>query len=72
MEWQMSGGDTREAPKVLKDRATENGFDEHNDLIEGLSEEEEGNVDEEALKSKASDEATLETVVEKAVKPEKP
>ena len=72
MEWQMSGGDTREAPKVLKDRATENGFDEHNDLIEGLSEEEEGNVDEEALKSKASDEATLETVVEKAEKPEKP
>ena len=71
MEWQMSGGDTKEAPKMPKGNALVDRHDEHGDLVEGLSEEE-GDVDEETLKSKANDEASLETVVEKVEKPEKP
>ena len=74
-QWQMSGGDTKETTfKPPKGDAVDDGYDEHGDLIEGLSEEEEevGVIDEEELKSKKSDEAGVETVVEKAEKPEKP
>lgn len=76
MEWQMSGGDTaKESYKPPRGDAVDDGYDEHGDLIEGLSEDDGegegagGVVDEEALKSKSSDEAGMETVVEKAEKP---
>lgn len=83
MEWQMSGSDTKEAyqpppPPPKGDAVVDDGVDEHADLIEALSEEgaeslvAEDEDEDEALKSQSSDVAGVETVVEKAEKPEKP
>ncbi|KAL9128636.1 MAG: hypothetical protein Q9217_002732 [Psora testacea] len=70
MEWQMSGGETAESGKgkpMLKG-ASERGFDDHNDIFEGMSEEGKGEAEEDegALKSKASDGTGPAAEVEKS------
>lgn len=70
MEWQMSGGETGEGAqaKTVSGPSQAPIFDDQSDAIESITEEAdgEGEEDEEALKSKASDEAGMETVVEKS------
>lgn len=70
MEWQMSGGETGEGAqaKAGPGQSTPPVFDDQSDIAESMAEEaeSEGDEDEEALKSKASDEAGLETVAEKS------
>lgn len=82
MEWQMSGGETKEEPLQRGDSsapADQQGYDEHDDLKEAIrqSHEEEkdsssagkANVIEEMAKGPGSDEAGLSTPVENAEKP---
>lgn len=66
----MSGGETQGEPQVKNDvepeaEETLNGYE---DVVEGLSEENEVDEDEAALKSKRSDEAGPETVLDKSQK----
>ena len=69
----MSGGETKGEPEVKSDadpeaKQTLNGYE---DVVEGLSEENEAEEDEAALKSKRSDDAGPETVLDKSLKGEK-
>ena len=70
MEWQMSGGETQGEPQVKNDAEpeTEETLNGYEDVVEGLLEENEVDEDEAALKSKRSDEAGPETVLEKSQK----
>ena len=71
MEWQMSGGETKEGGKGKQ--GVGDSVDDHEDIMEGMAEEGEGEVeveeDEEAIKSKASNEASPATVVEVSERP---
>ena len=72
MEWQMSGGDTKELKAPESDTAEE-GYHKDADLIEGFSEEtDEAESETVKMDSNPSDDAGVNTVVEKAEKPEKP
>lgn len=69
MEWQMSGGDIKESQTPLTDVGTaSDDHVSHDDLIEAFTgdHEEGAAVNENDLKSKSSDEAGMETVVQKA------
>lgn len=70
MEWQMSGGETQGEPQVKNDVESKAGetLSGYEDVVEGLSEESEAEEDEAALKSKTSDEAGPETVLDKSQK----
>ncbi|KAL9104603.1 MAG: hypothetical protein Q9163_000468 [Psora crenata] len=73
MEWQMSAGETKMGGKGTPGREDTGkaAFDDHSDIIEGMSEEAadaEEDEDEEALKSKASDEPSPATLLEKSKK----
>ena len=71
MEWQMSGGETQgEQPQVKNDvePETEEALSGDEDVVEGLLDENEADEDEAALKSKGSDEAGPETVLDKSQK----
>ena len=67
----MSGGDTKGEPEVKSDMRpeTKETLSGYEDVVEGLSEEDE--LDEEALKEKRGDEAGPETVLEKSQEGEK-
>ena len=68
MEWQMSGGETKPEDRNEASSDSKESLSEYDDIIEGISEENEGEGmgDEEALKTKGSDEAQPETVAEKS------
>ena len=69
MEWQMSGGDIKESQTPITEAgAVSDDHDNHDDLIEAFTgdHEEGAAMDETDLKSKSSDEAGMETVVQKA------
>ncbi len=73
MEWQMSGGDTKEGPKAPKRDVMGDEYHKDGDLIERLSEEtDEVDSKRVTLEGKPSDDASLTMVVEKVEKPEKP
>lgn len=70
MEWQMSGGETHGEPQVKNhvEPEAEETLKGYEDVVEGLSEENEVDEDEAALKSKGSDEAGPDTVLDKSQK----
>ena len=73
MEWQMSGGDTKESSKVPTTNTVEDAYHNDGDIIEGLSEENTEAEDKMALpKSKSSDDAGVRTADENVEKPKTP
>ena len=71
MEWQMSGGETKEKEGDHVEHPPEGELAEYDDIVEGMSEEgqSEEAADEDAMK--ANDGAVPETVVQKAEKQQK-
>lgn len=67
----MSGGETHGEPQVKNDaepEAEKDSLSGYEDVVEGLSEENEVDEDEAALNSKGSDDAGPETVLDKSQK----
>jgi len=66
MEWQMSGGETKQEGK--KER-TYDEYEDADDVLEAMVEE--GNGDEETMRAKSGDEAAPETVKTKSMEGQK-
>lgn len=66
----MSGGETKGEPEVKSDADTgvKETLSGYEDVVEGYSEESEAEEDEATLKSKKSDDAGPETVLDKSQK----
>ena len=73
MEWQMSGGETKEKKDDGVRPERKESLSEYDDVMEAMSEEgsSDEEVDEETMKAKASDEAMPEAVIQKSEKDQK-
>jgi len=66
MEWQMSGGETKQEGK--KERTSDE-YEDADDVLEAMVEE--GNGDEETMRAKSGDEPAPETVKTKSMEGQK-